>query len=375
MDWTKFREHFPVTRRWAYFDHAAVAPLSAPARTALVEWAYDATANGVAAWPVWQRRVAQTRERAGRLLNADPADVAFIKNTSEGISFVAEGLDWQPGDNVVTAADEYPSNLYPWMNLRHRGVEVRRVPSSDGRILVDDLASAIDARTRLLSLSFVEYGTGFRNDLQAVGGLCRDRGVYFFVDAIQGLGVFPLDVHQVPVDFLAADGHKWLLGPEGAGLLYVRRELVERLHAVEVGWHSVVHDHDFSKIELELKPHAGRWESGTLNVGGIAALGASLALLLDAGAAEVSGRILELTDHLCERAQSAGYGIFSSRQRGEASGIVSLTGVAEPAAAVRRCRDAGVIVNHRAGRLRVSPHVYNSFDEIDHLIHVLGTSA
>jgi selenocysteine lyase/cysteine desulfurase len=240
---------------------------------------------------------------------------------------------------------------------------------------VDDLAAAIDGRTRLLSLSFVEYGTGFRNDLETVGGLCRERGVFFFVDAIQGLGVFPLDVRQVPVDFLAADGHKWLLGPEGAGLFYVRRELVERLHAVEVGWHSVVHEHDFSKIELDLKPHAGRWESGTLNVGGIAALGASLGLLLDTGPSEVTERILELTDHLCERAQSAGYGIFSSRQVGEASGIVSLTGVAEPAAAVRRCRDAGVIVNHRAGRVRVSPHVYNSFDELGHLIHVLGTSA
>jgi selenocysteine lyase/cysteine desulfurase len=375
MDWTAFRKEFPVTLRWAYFDHAAVAPLAEPARVALAEWAGDMCANGTSAWPTWQRRVEETRTRFGRLLKCDRADIAFIKNTSEGISFVAEGLPWRPGDNVVTAADEYPSNLYPWLNLGSRGVEVRRVPSRDGRILVDDLRAAMDGRTRLVTLSFVEYATGFRNDLDAIGALCRERGVLFFVDAIQGLGVFPLDVRRTPVDFLAADGHKWLLGPEGAGIFYIRRELVEQLHAVEVGWHSVVHDHDFSRIELALKPHAGRWESGTLNVGGIAALGASLGLLLDAGTDPVAARVLELTDYLCERLRTAGFEVFSSRQPGEASGIVSVTGASDVAAAVHRCRAAGVIVNNRAGRLRVSPHAYNTFDEIDHLINVLGASA
>jgi selenocysteine lyase/cysteine desulfurase len=375
MDWETFRSEFTVTQRWAYFDHAAVAPLSEPARTALTEWAADMAAHGEASWSNWQRRVEETRARAGRMLNTDPKDVAFVKNTSEGISFVAEGLPWRAGDNIVTAADEYPSNLYPWMNLAGRGVEVRRVESIDGRILVDDLRSAMDDSTRLVTLSFVEYGTGFRNDLDAVGALCRERDALFFVDAIQGLGVFPLDVLQTPIDFLAADGHKWLLGPEGAGILYVRRELVEHMHTAEVGWHSVVHDHDFSKVELTLKPHAGRWESGTMNVGGIVALGASLNLLLNAGIDAVGQRVLELTDYLCDRASSAGFGIYSSRRSGEASGIVSLLGIVDPAAAVRRCRDEGIIVNHRGGRLRVSPHAYNTFDEIDRLLTVLGNLA
>jgi selenocysteine lyase/cysteine desulfurase len=226
-----------------------------------------------------------------------------------------------------------------------------------------------------LTLSFVEYASGFRNDLDAVGALCRERGVRFFVDAIQGLGVFPLDVQQTPVDFLAADGHKWLLGPEGAGIFYVRRDVVESLHTVEVGWQSVVNSHDFSQVELNLKPNAGRWESGSFNVGGIVALGASLQLLQDAGAHAVSARILELTDYLCDRVRDAGLGVYSSRQPSEASGIVSLTGIADPAAAVRRCRAAGIIINLRAGRLRVSPHVYNTFSEIDGLINELGASA
>jgi selenocysteine lyase/cysteine desulfurase len=375
MDWQALRKEFPVTSRWAYLDHAAVAPLSEPARRAMTDWAADTAVNGAATWSDWQRRVETTRAEAGRLLNADPKDIAFIKNTSEGISFVAEGLPWRAGDNVVTAADEYPSNLYPWMNLADRGVEVRRVPSRDGRVLVDDLRAAMDDQTRLITLSFVEYGTGFRNDLDAVSALCRERDALFFVDAIQGLGVFPLDVRQTPIDFLAADGHKWLLGPEGSGILYVRRELVELMHTAEVGWHSVVHDHDFSKVELTLKPHAGRWESGTMNVAGIVALGASLELLLNAGIDAVGQRILEVTDYLCDRAKAAGLDIYSSRRPGESSGIVSLLGIADPAAAVRRCRAEGIIVNHRGGRLRVSPHAYNTFDEIDRLLTVLGKSA
>lgn len=375
MNWIEFRDEFAVTRHWAFFDHAAVAPLSAPARAALKEWTDAMADNGVAAWTDWQRRVDWTRALAGRLLNADPLDVAFVKNTSEGIAFIAEGLTWQAGENVVTCADEYPSNLYPWMNLAGRGVEVRRVPSHDGRILIDDLRDAIDGRTKLVTLSWVEYATGYRNDLDAVANLCRAAGVLLFVDAIQGLGVFQLDVRKTPIDFLAADGHKWLLGPEGAGLFYVNRGLLDRLHPIEVGWNSVVHCHDFSRVELDLKPHAGRWECGTLNVGGIVALGASLELLLNAGIDNVAARVLELGDHLCEQLRRTRLNVYSSRRPGEASGIVSLTGIADPAAAVRRCRAAGMVVNQRGGRVRVSPHAYNTFDEIDRLVDLLGTEA
>src|SRR5712692_7616970 len=183
------------------------------------------------------------------------------------------------------------------MNLANRGVEVRTLASRDRRLWVDDLRTLMDTRTRLVSLSFVEFASGFRNDLDAIGTLCRERGIHFFVEAIQGLGVLPLDVRQTPVDFLAADGHKWLLGPEGAGIFYIRKELVDKLHPVGVGWNSVVGSRSFSKIDFTLKPHAGRWESGSLNVGGIIALGASLQLLLDIGAAAVAERIMELTDH------------------------------------------------------------------------------
>jgi selenocysteine lyase/cysteine desulfurase len=372
MDWTTLRHEMLVTRHWAYFDHAAVAPITAAAQRVMNEWAADSAENGELHEPNWLRRVDDVRRDFGRLLNADPLDLAFIKNTSEGISFVAEGYPWRPGDNMITAAEEYPANIYPWLNLAERGVEVRMVPSRGPRITVDDVRERMDGRTRLVSLSFVEFSSGFRNDLDAVGSLCRERGVHFFVDAIQGLGVLPLDVQRTPIDFLAADGHKWLLGPGGAGIFFIRPDLVDFLHATSVGWSSVVSYLNFSKIDFRLKPHAGRWESGTLNIPGILGLGASLRLLLDIGINAVETRLMELTDYLCERTRGIGLETFSSRAAGERSGIVSLIVPGRDLQQLkRRCRDAGIVVNHRAGRLRVSPHCYNTTEELDRLIDVL----
>jgi selenocysteine lyase/cysteine desulfurase len=372
MDWTQVRDEFPVTRRWAFLDHAGVAPISARARQAMVDWAADVAENGIVAESRWSRRVEEVRALAGRLLNADPRDIAFVKNTSEGIGLVAEGFPWQPGDNVVTAAEEFPANLYPWMNLEARGVNVRMVPSRGPRLELDDVRRAVDARTRIVALSFVEYASGFRNDLDGLGKLCRERGIILCVDAIQGLGVLPLDVAATPIDFLSADGHKWLLGPEGAAIFYARREMVDLLHPVGVGWRSVVDCFSFSRADFRLKPGASRWESGALAVGAIAALGASLELLLTIGIARVWERVRQLTDYVCEQAARVDLTVFSSRQPGDKSGIVSIEFPgADPRAAVRRCREEGVVINERGGRLRVSPHCYNVPEEVDRLFAAL----
>ena len=232
---------------------------------------------------------------------------------------------------------------------------MRSIPSRGSRIHIDDIHSAIDARTRIVSLSFVEYASGFRNDLDAIGAMCRERGVYFFVDAIQGLGVYPLDVRRTPVDFLAADSHKWLLGPEGIGLFWIRQELIDVLHPIDVGWNSVIDCYDFGKIDFRLKPSASRWEGGAPNVAGLTAMGASLELLLNAGIGNLQRRVEHLTDYLCEGAGRAGLEVFSSRRPGEKSGIVSLaTPGRDPDQLLRRCRDAGIVVNQRAGRDRKS---------------------
>jgi selenocysteine lyase/cysteine desulfurase len=372
MDWQRFREHFPVTAHWAFLDHAAVAAPSTPCANAVAEWAHDKSINGISSYSPWAVRVEETRRRAGRLLNADPLDICFVGSTTHGIGIIAEGFPWQPGDNVIIVAEEYPSNQYPWINQRDRGVEARSIQSRGNRVDMADIRDAMDSRTRLLAISSVEFASGFRNDLAALGELCRQRGIFFFVDAIQSLGVIPLDVQQLPIDGLAADSHKWMLGPEGAGIAYIRREWVERLHATGVGWNSVVNSTEFSHIDFRLKPHAGRWEGGTVNAGGIVGMGESIQLLLDAGIENVQARVKELTDYLCERVRSAGAEVFSSRVQGEDSGIVSLrTPNRDPKELLKRCKSAGVIVNLRGGRLRVSPHAYNTVEEIDRFVDAI----
>jgi selenocysteine lyase/cysteine desulfurase len=373
MDWSTLRSaEFPVTERWAFLDHAGVSPL--PARTArvLADFGDDLARHGSAGLKPWVARAEQTRQQLARLMNCDPLDLAFTKNTGEGLVIVAEGYPWRPGDNVVVAAEEYPSNQYPWLNLADRGVEARRVASRGNRILLDDLAAACDGRTRLIALSFVEFASGYRNDLAAVGELCRSRGLHLCVDAIQGLGVLPLDVRHLPIDFLAVGSHKWLLGPQGAGAVYVRRELIDVLHPVGVGAHSVRDPYNYDHIDLDLKPHAGRYEGGTLNFAGIAGWGASLSLFEEVGYPRITERIHGLTERLCEQARASGIDVFSSRVAAEWSGIVSLiVPGADPKALVRRGREAGFIVNSRGGRLRVSPHCYNTEDELGRLVEVL----
>jgi selenocysteine lyase/cysteine desulfurase len=369
MTWDEFRGHFPVTERWAFMDHAAVAPLPKPAVAALAEYADDLSHNGIASVSRWVHRVKEVRALGARLLNAETDEVAFVKNTSEGVGWVAEGFPWKSGDNVVLAAEEYPSNQYPWMNQGYRGVEVRSVASRGSRIAIDDIRAAIDARTRVVTLSFIEFASGYRNDLDAIGSLCRERGVYLFVDAIQGLGVYPLDVKRTPVDFLAADSHKWLLGPEGIGLFWIRKELIDLLHPVGVGWNSVIDPTNFGQINFRLRPEAVRWEGGAPNVAGITAMGASLELLLQFGIDRARERVEMVTDHLCARAPQIGLEVFSSRLVGDKSGIVSLVSPGrDPAELVKRCRSAGIVVNNRLGRLRLSPHAYNTIEEIDRFI-------
>ena len=293
IDWDSLREsEFPVTGRWAYFDHAATAPLPERSGDVLRAWAAEQESDGVVGWSEREARLERIRDQAA-LLNAHRDEIAFIHSTTHGIGLIAEGYPWRPGDNVVTAAEEYPSNIYPWMNLESRGVSLRQVESRAGRIWFDDLAAAIDRSTRVLAISHVEFATGFRNDLDALVELCRNRGVALFVDAIQGLGPHTIDVRKTPLDFLAADGHKWLLGPEGAGILYVRRDWLERLRRHGVGWHSVVGSYNSPENDFVLKPSAERFEGGSFNMPGLLAFGASLGLFLELGPETVSSRIAE----------------------------------------------------------------------------------
>ena len=363
----------PIAERLAYFDHAAVAPLPTPTREAIRKWLEQATLEGDTVWPEWAARLEEVRAAAARLINAQPAEIALVPNTTTGIGLVAEGYPWQAGDNVVTLANEFPSNQYPWMNLASRGVETRRVPVDDGSVDLDRLAAACDSRTRIVSLSWVGYATGWRVDVRQVADVCRRAGCLFFLDAIQGLGVFPIDVEASGVDFLAADGHKWMLGPEGAGILFIKQEHLTLLRPLNVGWNSVVQGTDYTRVEPNLRPTAARYEGGSQNMVGFIGLGASLDLLMSLGvgpqASPVADHVLSITDYACERLEQLGATFLGPRTGAHRSGIVTFQLPGRDANDLRRrLQVAGIITRCRAGGLRISPHGYNTRDEVDRMV-------
>jgi selenocysteine lyase/cysteine desulfurase len=347
-------------------DHAAVSPLPRRSGDALRDWIQRQEREGVVIWPENGHRLEEIRGLIAALINAHRDEIAFINSTTQGIGLIAEGFPWREGDSVVTAADEYPSNLYPWMNLASRGVGVRQVPSRDGRIWLEDLVGAIDRTTRLLTISHVEFATGFRNDLDDLSELCHERGIALFVDAIQGLGPYRIDVRRTPIDFLAADGHKWLLGPEGAGLLFVRGDWIDRLRPIGVGWHSVIGSYNAPKAEFRLKPSAQRWEGGSFNMPGLLTFGASLNLFFEWGLDAVVQRIADRAESVRELAASAGWSVHGSPREQDRSAIVVLErdGVDPSAAAIELRQRHGIVASCRRGRLRISPHVYNNDSDL-----------
>jgi cysteine desulfurase/selenocysteine lyase len=371
-----FRDLMPVASRWAYFDHAAVAPLPQPARQAIAQWLDEAAEEGDTVWPRWAKRMESLRGTAADMIHADPAEIALVPNTTTGITLVAEGFPWQAGDNVVTLANEFPSNIYPWMNLQSRGVETRLVPVDGGRVDLGRIEHAIDARTRIVTISWVGYASGWRIDPAEVAALAHRRGALLFLDAIQGLGVFPLDVQASGIDFLAADGHKWMLGPEGAGLLYIRREHLDRLRPMICGWHSVLAGSRYDQIEFKLKPAAVRYEGGSQNMVGFTGLNASLDMLRHLGvgpnASPVAVRVLEIADYAAARLRDLGLPLVSPHEGNHRSGIVTFqTPDADPLKVRQQLADQRIAVACRGGGIRISPHGYAIEEEIDRLAAAL----
>ena len=372
VDFEALREWFPITRNYNFQNHAAVAPLSRRAAEAMREYVAQAEQKGYLHGGFY-KRIERVRTQAALLINANPDEIAHTKGTSEGISFVANGLTWQSGDNVVIAKCEFPANVYPWQALRAQGVQVRTVFEEDGRVPLERLIEAIDARTRVVSISSVQFASGYRSDLVTLGEYCQSKGVFLCVDAIQSLGAFPIDVKAMNIDFLAADGHKWLCAPEGAGIFFVRKELQGYLHPTTIGWMSMKSRFEYDKHQFEFAETARRYEAGSYNVAGIFALGAAIEFALEIGIDKIAQRLIALTTRLTTGLRDKGYRVISSRVPAEASSIVAFISDVHDHEKVRQHLETEhrIVIAERSGRLRSSPHFYNTETEIDQLVDCL----
>ena len=377
LDWEDLRRFFPVTQKYIYLNHAGVSPLSTQVQSSMEAFLKEATENGYTNPEMWVETIESCRQSAARLINANPDEIAFVKNTTQGIILTANGINWQVGDNVVTTNVEFPSNIYPWWNLERHGVETRLVQEMNKRILVEDIIAKIDSRTRVVTISHVEFASGYRNDITTIGEICRDKGILFFVDAIQALGAFEVDVKKQHIDFLSADGHKWLLGPEGAAIYYCAKNKLNQLTNTNIGWASVVDDLSFSEYNLTQKPSARRFEEGSYNTVGIFGLNAAITLLLEIGIPNIERRILDLTQCLIKNLYDQGYEILSPVENElERSGIVIFRSRKFSSDMLFELfHQSGVSCAKRGGGIRLSPHFYNSEAEIDIVADILSTVA
>ena len=354
-----------------HLDHAGVSPWPDRTREALVEWAGKAATDPIGTSYAGYLRADQVRAELADWLGVTAQEICYTRNTTEGLTLVAEGFPWQPGDNVVVPADEYPTNLHPWRHLQSRGVFVREVQAESNRLTPDRIEAGMDQRTRMVSISHVQYGSGFRADLAELGKMCKRRGVFLMVDAIQGLGPFALRPKELGIHGVACGGSKWLLGPQGIGFLYLDEAWRDRIRPTSVGWHSVEEPFSFRHELPPLARSSKRYEGGTINPGLVSALGRSIAFLRQAPPPQWLERIRFLTDRIAQELASLDMEIVSPREEGAWSGIIAARIPGLPPAkypeVLKKLRERGVTANYRMGNLRFSPHGYNNHADMDQM--------
>jgi selenocysteine lyase/cysteine desulfurase len=364
----RYCQDFPVRRELIYLNHAAVAPLCHRASDAMKALADDSCLYGSLRYNVWMETYAGLRRAAATLINGSADEIAIVKNTSEGISIVAGGLAWKPGDRVIAFKEEFPANYYPWLRLEGRGVKLTWLSIYDP---LEKVAAAVPG-ARLLAISYVNYLSGYKADIESIGALCNQHGCFFLVDAIQGLGAFPLDVETCHIDALAADGHKWMLGPEGNGILYVRKKWLDAIEPVEFGWSNPANYADYSSRDMTLRPNAGRYECGTLNTIGCFGQKAAIEFLLEVGIENITSAVHALANQLEAGLREKGYEILVNRTDDTGSGIVSFRHPSiDCRSIVSDLKRHRMIAAPRQGWVRMSPHFYISPDDIDQVLRIL----
>jgi len=356
---------FPVNEQCQYLNHAAVAPWPESARKAVVQFAQDNTATGSSNYMQWLNVEAELRNNLARLIGAHKDSVAFVKNTSEALSFVAYGIDWQPGDVVIISDEEFPSNRIVWESLANKGVIVKAV-SLKGETPEQHLLVAIEQGARLLSISAVQYASGTRMDLAKLGQACRDNDILFCVDAIQAIGAVQFNIEECQCDFAMADGHKWMLGPEGLGVFYVRPEVMNQLSLNEYGWHMIENMGDYSRTDWEVASTARRFECGSPNLLAAHALKASTDLLLDIGMSNVESAVCERVNYLARALTHKGATLITPKHSLGHSGIITFdTNGLAPVDVWQQLMKDDVICMHRGGGIRFSPHYHTPQETLD----------
>ncbi len=371
----RFRDQFSSVRFKRYLNHAGCSPYSDRVRKAIDDYVSESAGELTEDYPKNIAVREELRKKLGLLVRTEPDNIAITKNTSLGLSLLASGLDWKAGDRIILIDQEFPSNIYPFLNCRRHGAEIDFVKSRsqrNGRILTEDIEKLIQPRTRLLSISFVEFLTGFRNDLKAIGDLCAGNNILFCVDGIQGLGALELDVQECRIGFLAAAAHKWLMGPQGTGFVYVRPDLLEQIVMTQVGWLSVKDAWNFFDYRLEWENGARRFEAGTENWPGVYGFRESLSLLLETGIGNIEKHVLSLTDILFRKSGELHLDILSSPEPAHRSGIVTFRLHNDPSSARTKnlfdfLTERKIITAYREGYIRVSPHGYNSPEDMEQL--------
>lgn len=364
------RSLFPAAEKYAYLNSAAVAPLPTIAVEAVNRQLRDVSENGSANFLDWVATKNRARAIIAQMLRVRAEQIAFMRNTSDGLATVANGLKWQAGDNIVTFAREFPANFYAWRRIRDAfGVELRLCPERNGRIDSDEFVSLIDANTKIVSISAVQFASGFRADLERVGRVARAHDALFVVDIIQALGTTPFDLEAQLVDVAAGASHKWLCAPEGGGILYLSDRARTRVEPTLVGWISVDDAWNFENYEQDFKPNALAWETGTGAASLFYGLEQSAKLLFETGAERIESYLEDLTDYLCESLAGKNYEIVSSRAAGEKSQIVCIKhndGLL-PAEIAKHLESERIIVSPRGDRIRIAPHFFNNREDIERL--------
>jgi selenocysteine lyase/cysteine desulfurase len=369
----QIRSLFPALEHNTYLNSAAVSPLPSTAVAAITSQLNDVANYGSAHYMDWVATKDRVRGLIAQMLNVRPDQIAFTRNTSDGFASIANGIDWAKGDNIVSFTREFPANFYAWRMVRDRfGVELRLSAEKDGRVHLDELISMIDSKTRIVAISSVQYGSGFRADLERIGRAAKAADALFCVDIIQGLGAHGYDLPAQFVDAASGAGHKWLCAPEGCGILYLSDRARDRIAPSLTGWISVETPWDFEDREQPFKPNALAWESGTGASALFYGLEESLKLLNSTGLSNVEKHLDELSDGLCDSLYGKDYEIVSSRRPGEKSAIVCIKHQSINSNEIaKRLENAKVIVSPRGDRVRIAPHFYNVREDIERLIEAL----